>query len=394
MRRRRAVLVAAGAAAALAGCGGKFVMPTENRERVIPADQSYQMVATWTGMQDIRDILLTQGQGTQLFLLFNHGGTGTAPRGEVGIFARLKATGPQAPVGGITFNTLFNPVALCAGGDGAGAPGSRVFVLDQGDTTLARVNPLTHVYGDTTGLSTTLRGKWRLNEVSDLGLYWRVREFGLLGGDTIATFTDTSMAFVNGVTADAQGRVYVSGAAVDWVPDVLNPTVFTRAFLWRITRYVRGGGDPFMPGSAWHRDNTWIVREGSGVGTVMDPRSLFWGPYGGGAVYTADFLKNWFQKLTDTSPVAGLEIDQAEGLSLTGPLDVTADLQGFIYGADTGNQRVLRFDASGTYVQRVDVERDAYSQTLQAPVAVAADDSLVFVGDRGLGEVIRYQRRK
>ncbi len=395
MRRALPILLAALAAAAVAGCGGKFIMPTENRDRVIPSDKSYQMMATWTGMTGIRDILLTQGTGTQLFLLFNHGGTGTEPRGEIGVYARLKPNGPQSAVPGLTFNTLFNPVALCSGGDGQGATGNRVYVLDQGDTLLARVNPLTHVYGDTTGLTTTLYGKWRINDVSDFSRYWRVREFRLLGGDTLGTFSDTSMAFVKGVAADAQGRVYVSGAAVVWVADVLNPALLTRTFLWRVTRYVRGGGDPYMPGCNWHRDQTWIVREGSGVGTVMDPRSLFWGPYGGGAVYTADFGKNWLQKMSDTAPATGyFSIDQAEGLSLVGPLDLTADLQGYIYGVDTGNQRVLRFDSNGSYVQRVDVEVDAYKNALQAPVAVAADDSLVFVGDATLGEVIRYQRRK
>src|SRR5690349_22622223 len=37
----------------------------------------------------------------------------------------------------------------------------------------------------------------------------RVREFGLLGGDTMTTFTDTTMAFVHGIAADADGAVYV-----------------------------------------------------------------------------------------------------------------------------------------------------------------------------------------
>jgi hypothetical protein len=60
---------------------------------------------------------------------------------------------------------------------------------------------------------------------------------------------------------------------------------------------------------------------------------------------------------------------------------------------DAGNQRVVRFDGDGGYVQTVNVENDAFGRTLVSPVTVAADDSLVFVGDPALGEVIRYKRR-
>ena len=395
MRRGLAILALAALAAGLAGCGGNLALPTENRNRVIPSDKSYQMQATWTSMAGIRDILLTQGGGTQLFLLFNHGGSGTATRGEVLSYARLKPSGPQAPIPGIEFRTLFNPVALCAGGDGSGSAANRIFILDQGDTTLARVNPNTHVYGDTTGLGLlTVQGKWRLNNVSDLGLYCRVREFGLVGGDTLSTFVDTTLAMVNGIAADALGRVYVSGAAIVYVRDALNPNLRTRAFLWEIHRYLRGPGDYFMPGSAWHLDQTWLVGDGSGLGTLQDPRGIFWGASGGGALYAADFGKNWVQKLSDlTSSTGYFSIDQALGLSLLRPLDVVADPQGFVYLVDAGNQRVLRFDGAGGYVQTVNVETDAFGRQLLSPTAVAADDSLVFVGDGGLSEVIRYKRR-
>jgi hypothetical protein len=400
MRRALALLVLAALAGALAGCGGRFSLPTENTVRVIPGDGSYQMVATWTGMDGIRDILLTPGSGTQLFLLFNHGGVGTAPRGEVLSYARLKATGDQTPIAGIAFATLFNPVALCAGGDGAGAEVNRVFVLDQGDSTLARVNPLTGIYGDTTGIATGLVGKWRLGDVSDFTMTWRVREYGLVGGDTISTFTDTTIAFVHGVASDAQGRVYVAGPAIVWVQDEVT-RAYTRAFFWRVSRYARGLRYPGvydykMPGvTRWHLDSTWVVREGSGVGRVQDPRGIFWGAYGGGAVYTADYGKNWVQKLSDAVSNTGyFALDMGDNLSLLGPEDVTADPQGFIFVADVGNQRVLRYDAGGAYVQKVNIENDAFGRQLLSPITVAADDSLVFVGDAAASTVIRYKRRQ
>lgn len=400
MRRALALLALVALAGAIAGCGGRFALPTENRLRTIPGDGSYQMVATWTSMDGIRDILLTQGAGTQLFLLFNHGGAGTAPRGEVLSYARLKATGDQTPIAGIAFATLFNPGALCAGGDGAGGAGNRVFVLDQGDSTLARVNPLTHIYGDTTGIASARVGKWRLGDVSDYSTTWRVREYGLVGGDTISTFTDTTLAFVYGVAADAQGRVYVSGPAIVWVQDEVT-RAYTRAFFWRVSRYARGQRYPGvydynMPGAAhWHLDTTWVLREGSGVGRVQDPRGIYWSASGGGAFYTADYGKNWVQKLSDvTSNTGYFAIDMGDNLSLLGPQDVTTDQQGFIFVADVGNQRVLRYDAGGAYVQTVNVENDAFGRQLLSPITVAADDSLVFVGDAATSTVIRYKRRQ
>ncbi len=372
-----AALLALGALV-LAGCGTSFRLPTENRAgREYSSDNSYQMVATWSGMNGIADILLTQGPGTQLFMLFNRDGVGTAPRGEVYAYA-LKARPPvPVPLPGIEFRSLFVPAALCANDD-------NVFVLDQGDTALAR-DP-------------------RTGRVSDLATYWRVREFGLLGGDTLSTFTDTSMAFVRGVAADDQGRVYVSGSAIILIPDPQDDRIKTRSFQFRVYRYLKvpPGSvlpDPYMPGTdRWIRDQSFIVEEGSGLGSLTDPRGLDWvgaGVPGGTALLAADFGKNWVQKLSDATSSTGLfKIDADSASSLNGPADVAADLAGFIYVADTGNQRVLRFDPSGEFVQRVDVEPDADGQALQDPVAVAADDSLVYVGDRAAGKVIRYQRRK
>ena len=43
----------------------------------------------------------------------------------------------------VAFPGLFNPVALCAGGDGGGSSNSRIYVLDQGDSCIARTNPAT-----------------------------------------------------------------------------------------------------------------------------------------------------------------------------------------------------------------------------------------------------------
>ncbi|MBI1796453.1 MAG: hypothetical protein HYR74_05315 [Candidatus Eisenbacteria bacterium] len=374
MRRRSALLLLA---AALAGCGTPFALPTENRAgRLVPSDHSYQMSATWESMTGINDLLLTQGSGTQLFLLFQSPGVGTAPRGAVFGYA-LRARPPVPdPLPGIVFPTLFNPHALCSGAN-------QVFVLDQGDTTLAR-DPST-------------------GRVADLTTYWRVRQFGLLGGDTVSTFTDTSMAYVEGIAADAQGRVYVSGTEIVLIPDPQDARITTRSFKFRINRYLPvaagTGADPHMPGtSRWVRDQGYVVDDGSGLGTLTDPRGIYWAGasvLGGPALFAADKGKGWVQKLSDaTSSTGFFFIDGGQDTVLTGPTDVALDLAGFIYVVDRNGRRVLRFDPTGAFVQRVNVEPDSDRQPLADPVAVAADDSLVYVADRAAAKVVRYQRRK
>jgi hypothetical protein len=105
-----------------AGCGGKFDLPTEHRNTSVPTDKSYAMLATWKGMVDVQDLLLTQGQGDQLFAVFNHGGSGgpAVARGEVQLYPLTGNLDPNKvprPIGAPYFNpltTLFNPIAIAS----------------------------------------------------------------------------------------------------------------------------------------------------------------------------------------------------------------------------------------------------------------------------------------
>jgi hypothetical protein len=375
-RPLRLLLPCAALAAALtAGCGADFELPTETSGRDIPADSSYGMIATWTGMTGVADILLTQGVGSQLFILFNTGGTGLAPRGTVREYPLVR---PDA-YADREFRGLFNPVALAAGNN-------RIFVLDQGDTAIAHTNPFTAAWDDT---------------IWDLSAYWRVREYGLLGGDTLSSFTDTTLAWVTGVAADAQNNVYVGGVAILTLPNQNDPRLTFRLFQYRIYKYkpVPAGTapDPNMPGAVgYRRDDTFEIEEGSGVGSVVDPRGLTWSAAAGHALYASDYGKNWVQKLYDTGLNQGYyALDgQQTGTPFQGPLDVAVDLRGYVYAVDGGNRRVVRYDPDQNFIQRVDIEPDASNRPLQQPVCLAADDSLVYVGDPQTAQVVRYRRRK
>ena len=384
-----AVLVAA-LGVGLGGCGAELPLPFEAPEGAIPPDSSYQVVDVWSHGQDgadllgIRDILITQGSGSQLFMVFNQGGTGIAPRGRVNAYPFTRPT----PILGIDFPGVFSPVAIASDGD-------FVFVLDQGDTCLGRAEP--------TAGTCNVPG-WT-NRVTNYDAYWRVRRYGLLGGlsdanDSVSTFTDTTMAYVQGIAADDQGRVYVSGTAIIYIVDPDDSRFRTRTFQFRVYRYVPvprflGDAPPDrnMPDSFWRRDSTWVAEEGSGLGTLIDPRGLFWSGVGGPALYATDFGKSVVQKLSVHLPSAGFyALDGAEsGQPFAGPTDVAVDLAGFVYGLDPGSRRVLRFDPRGTYVQVVNF-RGQEGDTLTDPVTAAVNDSMVYVGD-GAGKVIRYRRR-
>ena len=333
-------------------------------------------------------MLLTQKYGSQLFLCFEKASPDTFTNGEVRLYALTKPTVIAS------FQNLFNPVALAAGGDGLGAPLNRVFVLDQGDTCVARANPVSGMCGD-------LSNGWKLG-VSDLRHYWRVRVYGLLGGDTLGTFTDTTVAWVNGIAADQQGRVYVACIAIILRPDPSDSHITTRQFESRVYRYIPGPrypghqfDDGRMPGSKWHRDSTWVVIEGSGVGSVQNPHGLDWiAGSASSALYCSDYDKNWIQKLDDAQSSTGeYALDGVEtGTFFFQAQDVAADKRGFVYVCDTGNQRVLRYDPDHNFVQRVDIPEVAGVGTLVRPVAVAANDTLVYIADPGAAAVLKLKR--
>lgn len=379
--RRRLLLASLLLAAPLFGCGTGYELPTERPRGTVPTDKSYGMIATWTNMTDVQDVLLTQGSGTQLFILFNTGDGGTGPdipRGEV----RLYPLSRPEPIGAPYFTpltSLFNPIALASAQN-------KLFVLDQGDTCLARYNPaIDSCYSFV-----------RNNPIRDLRAYWRVREFGLGGGDTLSTFTDTTFAFVTGMSAGEDGFVYVCGTAAVLDTDQTDQRIRTRKFASRIYRYQRGGGDSNMPGSNWHRDITWLIEDGAGNSTIQDPSSVYFSRFGGRSLYVTDRGNSQVKQLSVAQTNLGLiKVDgSTTGSNFLQPEDVSADLAGFFYIVDRGSRRVLRYDSStGEYIQRVDIEPNAQGETLLDPVGVAADDSLAYVADRGRGKVIRFKRR-
>jgi hypothetical protein len=392
MRAAVAILALTLAILAIA-CGGKFIQPTEVRSKVIvPTDKTYAMIATWKGLDHIRDVMLTRGTGSQLFMLFNDPsiqGPPSVPRGHVALYPFTQ----PVPIGPPFFDPprgLFNPVAFAAAQ-------SILFVLDEGDSCMAKLDP----QRGTCQADTVRNG--RRSQIYDYTATWRVREFPIIGGDTISTFTDTSFAYVNGVSADDYGNVYVSGIAVVLDTLTTDQRIRTRKYASRIYRYARGPrypgvvpNDVLMPGANWHRDSTWVVLDGTGTSSVQDPHGIRWTPTSGGALLVADRANNK-AKLIGTYALVGLvKMDGSEtptGTNFNSPVNVAVDAGGDLYIVDRLNQRVLRYDSGGNYVVTVNTELNADGQPLLDPIAVGVNDSVAYVGDVGRGQVIRYKRR-
>ena len=115
-------------------------------------------------------------------------------------------------------------------------------------------------------------------------------------------------------------------------------------------------------------------------------------------LYFADFGNNEAQKYDPLSLANSFKIDiggsGTDSVALAGPTDVAVDAAGYTYVCDTGNRRVLRYDPTGRFVQRVDIEPDVDGNFLVSPLAVAADDEQVYVGDPGTRTVAIFRRRK
>jgi hypothetical protein len=389
-----AVLAAAALGGLVGGCGTTFKLPTESREnRVLPGQGTYQRIATWTGMTNVQDILLTPGG--ELFLVFQDA---VARSGEV----RRYPLSNSQPIFTVLDPNLRNPTAVCFGAN-------RIFVLDQGDSSAARsdfriVHPsspdTTCLYyaefaADLDTFTVPLDGFSR--PITNLPAYWHVREY-LLDGTPVSSFTDTSFAWVSGVAADALGRVYVSGVIMYCNVNPFNERIRTLEYRDRIRRYQRGTGDRFVTGGPWRRDPSYWLVEGTGFGSTRDPQGMQWAAPQGAALYFADLGNNQVQRYGDPSGGAWsfkLDIGGAgpDSMLLSQPRDVAVDSAGYVYVVDTGNLRVLRYDPNGEFVQRVDRNPDDVGALLTRPVAAAADNRQVYVADRGAGQVLRYWRR-
>ncbi|MGH7726198.1 MAG: hypothetical protein ACREOU_12295 [Candidatus Eiseniibacteriota bacterium] len=337
----------------VSGCGGKFALPEETPGGVIPEKGSYAYRGTLDGVPNPTDVMLTLGIGRPTLYVVND----SAHVRAFPIY--FNAFGPTNPLS-YAFAGFLKPIKVCQGPN-------LIFVLDAGDTTLAQTD---------------------ISKAPGFLMY------GLTGGTILAQIRDTTLADVRGIAADAAGNVYVSCIAKEFIrDDPTDPRRRTYKFVSRVYRYRQDSG--------FEKDPNFFVDDGQGLGTVSEPQDLFVSPLAEAPsnLYIADTGKDIVQRMfiqdNGGEPLPAIALDGIQsGTAIVVPTDFVSDDVQFQYITDIGNRRVLRYNPEDLYIQKVNVELDRFDDSLHVPVAVTADDSLVYVADYQTGRVTWYQRRK
>jgi len=161
-----------------------------------------------------------------------------------------------------------------------------------------------------------------------------------------------------GIALDAQGNIYIADSYNHRI-QVLDPN-----------------GQPLRQWGS----------EGSGQGQFKEPWGVAVGP--NGDVYVADTWNHRIQVFDNEGKFKfmwGLFGEAPEPMSpgnvLYGPRDIAIDANGFLYISDTGNKRIVKYNAEGAMLGAIGGVGDAEGQ-FQEPVGVAVDsDGFIYVAD-------------
>jgi hypothetical protein len=192
----------------------------------------------------------------------------------------------------------------------------------------------------------------------------QVKRYYFLGGRPRFSFIDSTWVEFSGLAADSDLNVFVSDAARD-----------------RVDEYDADG--------QWVRI---ITDFGTGQGYVIDPQGI---AYVENTLWVSSIgpLRNWVQRLRpDTTHVAYEGRPIGLDFELSRPSDVATNLSGeSVFIAETGSDRVMRFQATGGFEDTVyaPTKRETIvDPPLDAPRYLSADDSLVFVADSANSRVV------
>ncbi|MCA9728716.1 MAG: NHL repeat-containing protein [Candidatus Eisenbacteria bacterium] len=192
-----------------------------------------------------------------------------------------------------------------------------------------------------------------------------VKRYHFTGGAIRQTIQDSSWVELSGLAVDGDLNVYVSDAPRNVV-----------------YRYAPSG-----------EVDRLVSDLGSGTGFVDGPTGMF---FNGVHLVVSDTNKNWVQRIVpDTTNIAASGDPIGVDFTLHEPMDVTSDRdRSFIYVADTGSDRILKFLTTGAF------EDSVYSPfktetTLEIPIAgpryVATEGDKVFVSDPANDRVVIFK---
>ncbi len=218
-------------------------------------------------------------------------------------------------------------------------------------------------FEDVSELDAWTLGPFFTNDPAPAVLRYDLRE----GGDPELAMTNPDWYHVHGIAVSPTRIVYVSVET----RDPADPSGVLR--LGEIQRFD-AAGRPLEP----------LAESGSGAGFVSSPRGIY---FDSENVLVADAELNRVQKLDASTTNEGLvqipPLDVSEAW-FSAPTEVVSDERLFIYVADTGSDRILRFDREGAFADTV--YAPMYEPTIGAgvlarPSAIEADSASVWVAD-------------
>ncbi len=321
-------------------CGQEFRLPPTPPAEPVPDAGRYHYEKSWD-LPEPQDLAIS---GSYLYVIVRNDGvdpdTSVKTRVEVYLTRRPDPTPPPPAAGNFRpFTGLKHPVRICV----ARRESTWVFVADAGDSTIKRFH--------FTGGEPRFSFQHRRTVIAEGGT-------GLV--DTLV------WKGLQGLAADDELNVYLADARRDTVACY---DEFGR--LVRITS-TAGSGDGFCitpHGMEWNGQELLVSDTGQGRIVLLDAGRT---------------------EVATRSPV-GASLDQP---SLLLPNDTAADREGkFIYVADTGNDRLLKYRRTGEFVDSVYSAR-AVDPRLGAPILeprfLAVEEPLVFLSDPAHNRLVAF----
>jgi DNA-binding beta-propeller fold protein YncE len=353
-----------GLALATAGCGQEFKLPPTPPPELMPDAGRYHYEKSWT-LAGPTDVAV---RGSYLYVITQNRGPGAdTVKAQIEVFLTNRPDPTPPPPGFFhPFTGLEDPTRICV------VKGDSTFVIvADRHTRIDTTSTVAHI--DTTEVGGQV--VYDTTFVTQTVLSWSVKRFHFTGGQPLASFALPS-AWAGEAGAPARPFGEVTGLSADedlniYVSDAVNDVVAKFDRNGRLLKNLSG--------------------RGNGEGWINQARGLDWN---GEELLVADtgddrvvFLDRNAVATATRHPVP--PVGTAVGpYSPRAPEDLSSDrARNFLYIADTGRNRVLKYRLTGEFVDSVYSEKMSFpppaelAEPILAPRFVAVEDPLVFVSD-------------